>query len=317
MAASGWMGLVIAAEMPPNAITRPPAADLALLGVAVLAISTSAPLIASMAAPALAIAFWRCTLGSGATVPVAWWRHRAEIRGLSREELRWTAIAGVLLAAHFAAWLPSLRFTTVASSTALVAMQPVWAAIFAWWRGAFIAPRVWIGIGISLLGVLLLTGIDFSLDPRALVGDGLALIAGMLSAAYVTVGERVRQTVSTPTYTSIGYAISAAALLPLCLLTGSALGGYSSSDWVKILALTAGAQLLGHTLINRVLRTTSATVASLAILLEMPLSVLIAAIWLGQVPPLATLPAVVLLLAGLVLVIRAGDRRVLSETPPV
>lgn len=303
--------------MSPNAITRPPTADLALLGVAVLAISTSAPLIASMVAPALAIAFWRCVLGSGATLPFAWWRHRAEIRGLSRAELRLTAVAGGLLAAHFAAWLPSLRFTSVASSTALVAMQPVWAAMFAWWRGAYVARGVWVGIGIAFLGVLLLTGIDFSLDPTALIGDGLALLGGMLSAAYVTAGERVRQTVSTPTYTSIAYAISAAVLLPLCLLTGSALGGYSTEDWVKILALTAGAQLLGHTLINRVLRTTSATVASLAILFEMPGSIIIAAIWLGQVPPLATIPAVALLFAGLVLVIRAGDSRVPSETPPV
>jgi drug/metabolite transporter (DMT)-like permease len=307
----------VTATTAPSAVTRPPAGDVVTMAVAVAAISTSAPLIAAVAAPALAISFWRCALGSGATLPWALWRHGAELRALSRHELRWIALAGLLLAAHFATWVPSLRFTSVASSTALVATQPVWAALIARQRGARVDRGVWVGIGLALLGVVVLTGIDLHLDPRSVVGDALALAGAMFAAAYVTAGQQVRQTVSTATYTSLAYGVSAAGLVALCLLTRSALTGYSTSDWVKILALTAGAQLLGHTLINRVLRTTSATVTSLAILFEMPGAILIAAIWLGQVPPVSIVPAVVLLMVGLVLVIRAGDRRVPSETPPV
>lgn len=300
-----------------NAIGRPPASDLVLLGVAVLAIATSAPLIAASTVAPLAISFWRSLLGSALTAPWAWSRHRDELRSLSAYERRWTGIAGVLLALHFAAWLPSLQFTSVASSTALVSLQPVWAALLARRQGAYMPRVAWVGIAIALLGVLLLTGIDVSLDPRHLVGDLLALVGGMLSAAYVTAGERVRRTVSTPTYTTLAYAVSALALLPLCLLLGQSLLGYGASGWATILALTLGAQLLGHTLIARVLRTTSATVTSLAILLEMPGATLIAAVWLGQVPPPIVVPAVVLLFTGLVLVIRAGDPRVPSESPPV
>ena len=229
--------------------------------------------------PPLAIAFWRSLIGSGLTLPWALWRHRAEMRSLTRQELRWTAYAGVLLGLHFAAWLPSLQFTTVASSTALVALQPVWAALLARRAGAHIPRIAWIGIGVALAGVVVLTGVDVSVDPRHLVGDGLAVLGGMLSAAYVTVGERVRRTVSTPTYTSIAYAVSAATLLPITLLLGQSLWGYGAGGWATILALTLGAQLLGHTLINLVLRTTSATVTSLAILLEMPGATIIAAVW--------------------------------------
>jgi len=300
-----------------SAITRPPAADLVLLGIAVTAISTSAPLVAATAVAPLAIAFWRSLLGSALTVPVTWLRHSHELRALSRGELRGTVVAGVLLAAHFAAWLPSLRFTSVASSTALVSLQPVWAALFARRRGAHVPRAAWVGITVSLVGVVVLTGIDVALDPRHLVGDALALVGGMLSAAYVTVGEQVRQTVTTPTYTSIAYAVSAVALLPLCLLLGQGLVGYDGTEWLTILALTLGAQLLGHTLINRVLRTTSATVTSLAILLEMPGATIIAAIWLGQVPPVSIVPAVALIFAGLVVVIWSGDRRIPLESPPV
>ena len=300
-----------------NAIGRPPTSDLVLLGIAITAIATSAPLIAASSVAPLAISFWRSLLGSAVTLPWALFRHRAEMRSLSRYELRWTVVAGVLLGLHFAAWLPSLQFTSVASSTALVSLQPVWAALLARAQGAYVPRVAWVGIAIALLGVLILTGIDVSADPRHLVGDLLALVGGMLSAAYVTAGERVRRTVSTPTYTSMAYGVSALTLLPLCVLLSAPLSGYSTNEWATILALTAGAQLLGHTLINRVLRTTSATVTSLAILLEMPGATLIAAVWLGQVPSVAIVPAVALIFAGLVLVIRAGDPRVPSESPPV
>ena len=300
-----------------NAITRPPATDLVLLGIAVLAIATSAPLIAATTVAPIAIAFWRSVLGSAVTLPWAWFRHRAEMRSLSRDEVRWIVVAGVLLALHFAAWLPSLRFTSVASSTALVSLQPGWAALIARHRGAHVPRSAWVGIVVALVGVLVLTGVDVSADPRHLIGDALALVGGMLSAAYVTAGEHVRRTVSTPTYTSIAYAVAAVILLPLCLLLSQPVWGYTSTEWTTILALTAGAQLLGHTLINRVLSTTSATVTSLAILFEMPGATLIAAVWLGQMPPLSIVPAVALIFAGLVLVIRAGDPRIPMEWPPV
>jgi drug/metabolite transporter (DMT)-like permease len=292
--------------------------DLWLLVVAVVAISTSGPLIAACTAPALAIAFWRTALGSAATWAWVGVRHRGEVAGLDRAAWRRMAWAGVLLGAHFATWVPSLRFTTVASSTALVATQPVWAALIARRRGAVIPRAAWVGIVIALAGILVLTGVDFALTPRALIGDGLALAGAVLAALYVTVGEDVRATTSNATYTAICYAAAALSLLALVALLRVPLVGFSARDWVLILAITIGAQLLGHTVVNRVLATTSATVVSLAILFEMPGSTLIAAAWLGQVPPWQVVPAVVLLFVGIALVIRtttrAGDPP--SETPP-
>ena len=299
-------------------LSRPPGLDVALLAVAVLAISTSGPLIAACTAPALAIAFWRTALGSAATSGWVAWRHRAEVRELTGAQWRLMALSGLLLGAHFATWVPSLRFTTVASSTALVATQPVWAALIARRRGVQIDRTAWIGIAIALAGVLVLTGIDFALTPRALIGDGLALAGAVLAALYVTVGERVRATTTTPTYTMVCYAVAGVALLGLVVLLRVPLVGFSTRDWMLILAITLGAQLLGHSVVNRVLATTSATVVSLAILLEMPGSTLIAAAWLGQIPPVAVIPAVVLLFIGIALVISTTTRATdpPSETPP-
>lgn len=302
---------------PAPTLARPPAGDVLLLGIAVLFISSSGPIIAVIAAPALAIAFWRCLLGSVLTAPWVLWRRRAEVASLTRRDIRLIVWAGLLLGAHFATWIPSLRFTTVASSTALVATQPVWAALIARWRGAHIPLRAWVGIGIALVGVVILTGIDVSVDPRHLIGDVLALIGAVLAAAYVTVAESARQSVSTPTVTTGLYASAAVLLLVLALLGGQALVGFSLTDWLLIGALTLGAQLLGHTLITKVLATTSATVVSLAILLEMPGATIIAAIALGQLPPWGVLPAAALMFVGIVMVIRAGSRTVPSETSPL
>ena len=301
----------------PAALSRPPLADVAWLGVAVLFISSSGPIIAATVAPAMAIAFWRCFLGSAATAPWVLFRKRAEVLRMTRREWWLVSASGLLLGAHFATWIPSLRFTTVASSTALVATQPVWAALIARRRGAHIPRSAWIGIAISLVGVLILTGIDVSVDPRHLIGDGLALAGGILAAAYVTVSESARRTVSTATLTTGLYATSAVFLLALCLVGRQPLFGYSAEAWALIISLTVGAQLLGHTLINKVLSTTSATIVSLAILLEMPGATIIAAVTLGQVPSAGIIPAVALMFAGIVLVIRAGSRVLPSESPPV
>ncbi len=303
--------------MSASAIRLPGARDTLLLTVALAAISTSAPIIAACAAPALAIAFWRSALGSAAVAPWAVARGFRGIRSLPAAEVGRVVLAGALLGAHFAAWIPSLRFTSVASSTALVATQPVWAALIARARGERVVREVWVGIAVALVGVLVLTGIDFSLDPRSLIGDGLALVGAMLAAAYVTVTESARQSLGAVEFATVAYAASALVLLPLCLVTGQALVGFSPWDWFLIVLLTVLAQLLGHAVISVVLKTTSATVVSLAILFELPGAILVAALFLHQVPPAQTLPALALLGLGLVLVIRAGRSDDQVESPPV
>jgi drug/metabolite transporter (DMT)-like permease len=309
------MAAVTAPQPAPSAVARPPGRDLVLLAVAVGAVATSAPIIAATAAPALAIAFWRNAFGTLAIAPWAFLRHRGELRRLSRRELRLSLGAGALLALHFGTWIPSLELTTVASSTALVATQPVWAALIARASGHHVPRRAWWGMGIAFLGVLVLTGVDFSLSPRALVGDLLALVGAVFAAGYVSVGARVRPTVSTTPYTLVVYGACATLLLVVCLASGQQLAGYSADTWVKLLALTAGAQLLGHSLFNVILRTTPPTVLSMAILFEMPGAALIAALWLGQTPPWGVLPAAVLLLVGVGVVVRSQGREVAPSIP--
>jgi len=296
-----------------EAVTLPPPRDTALIAIAVTAVSTSAPLIAATAAPALAIAAWRNLMAGGVLLPVALLTRRREIATLGRRGWGLSLLAGALLAGHFAAWVPSVTLTSVASSTALVATQPVWAALLARLDGRLVARRVWTGILVAVAGAAMITGADLSLSARAVAGDLLAVLGGILAAAYVTAGAAVRVKVSTTAYTTVCYSTCAVLLVLVCLVFRQPLTGYSGATWIKLAALTAGAQLLGHSLVNVVLRTTSPTVVSLAILFEAPGAAIIAAVWLDQLPPLSAVPGIVVLLIGLALVIRSGGRAVPVE----
>src|SRR5688572_13624314 len=115
--------------------TLPPPVTMAALFVAVLAVSSSAPLIAFAAAPALAVAFWRNALATAVLAPVVAVSRRAEVRdvlrGPRRREGVFCLLAGLALAAHFATWMPSVQLGSVATATALVATQPVWQGLIA------------------------------------------------------------------------------------------------------------------------------------------------------------------------------------------
>lgn len=294
----------------PGALSAPPPADLLLLTLAVAGVSTSGPLIAATAAPALAIAFWRNTMASAVLVPVALARRttRAELRRLDGRERRYAVLAGVLLAAHFATWIPSVTLTSVAAATALVATQPVWAALMVRARGGLLPRTAWLGIGLAVAGAGVITGIDVGVGTRHLVGDLLALAGGALAAGYVTAGGEARRSVGTTTYTAICYSVTALVLLVVCLVGRQHLAGYGEGAWLRLVALTFSAQLIGHSLINVVLRATGPLVVSLAILFEVPGATIIAAIFLHQHVRLGQLPGAALLLAGIALVVRAGAR---------
>lgn len=290
--------------------------DLAVLVVATVAVSTSGPMIAALTAPALAIAFWRNCLGAGATAVALVIRPstRQELRSLTRRQVGLICASGALLAAHFACWTPSLSYTTVASATALVCSQPVWTALGLRLLGRPVSAVTWAGIGVSLLGVGLLTGADLAVSGRALTGDLLAVTAGVLAAGYALVGQEVRRTVSTVVYTGVCYSVCATVLLIAALAAGVQLTGFDGETWLRLLALTVLAQLLGHTLFNRVLGRVGATVVATVILLEVPGAALIAAVFLDQTPPVTAIPAAALLLAGVYLVVRSENRR---TAPPV
>ena len=289
-----------------------------LLVVGVVGVSLSGPLMAAATAvPALAMSFWRSGLGAVAMAPTGLTRYRAELSGMARRELVRCCFAGLMLGAHFATWTASLKYTSVASATALVCLQVAWVVVLARMSGARIAGAVWVGLGLALFGVLVVSGVDLSVSARALAGDALALVGGVFAAVYVTVGGRVREETSTTTYTLVCYGTSAAALLVACLVGRVQLAGFDLRSWGLILAVTLAAQLLGHSVFNHLLATISPTVVSMTLLLEVPGAALLAAVFLGQSPPVAVYAGLALICAGLAIVVRTRSRAGARTQAPV
>ncbi|MEO5652158.1 MAG: DMT family transporter [Marmoricola sp.] len=277
------------------------------MAVAVVAVSLSGPLMALAVVPPLAIAFWRNAFATMALAPPALVVRRTELAGLRGPRLGLVALSGGALALHFATWVTSLTLTSVASATALVCLQLVWIVTWQLFGGERFGRVVVAGLVLALLGVLVVSGVDFKLSLRALGGDALALVGGIAAAAYTLLGGRARQSVSTTSYTFVCYGTCAVALAVACLLAGQPLGGYPAAQWGLLLLITATAQLLGHSVLNHLLATTTPMLVSLALLLEVPGAALIAAFLLGQTPPPAAVAGLAVMLAGMALVI-VGNR---------
>ncbi|MCW2799591.1 MAG: hypothetical protein JWQ70_1063 [Aeromicrobium sp.] len=283
--------------------------------VAILGVSASGPLMAGASAPALAIGFWRNALGTVAVAPFAASNAPRELSGLGRGGWRTTVFAGLMLAAHFGTWCTALKMTSVAAATAMVSMQVVFVVVIDRMRGVA-APRAVVGgIGLAIVGVLVITGVDFTLSTRALTGDLLALVGGLTAALYLMAGSRVRERVSTTSYTVACYGICAAALGVACLVGQVEMVDFSSRTWLAILAVTVCAQLLGHSVLNHLLAVMSPGLIALLLLLEVPGAALLAGIFLDQTPPVGVYLGLALILAGLVAVVlrRPQSNVVLAE----
>lgn len=274
---------------------------LALVGV--VGVSASGPLMAATAVPAVAIAFWRNALAAAVLAPAAGTRSRTELAALDRRQLRVLVLAGVALAAHFATWTLSLKLTSVASATALVALMAGWVVLISRLRGEHVPQAVVVGLAVAFGGVVVISGVDRTVSAQALTGDLLALVGGLCAAVYTVAGSQARRTLSTTAYTSVCYGLCALILLMVCVLAGQRLWGYAASSWLGLLAVTACAQLLGHSVFNHLLATMSPTVVSLMILLEVPGAALLAAAFLGQAPPPGVYAGLALIVAGLVVVV--------------
>ncbi|CAB4741450.1 MAG: EamA family transporter [Actinobacteria bacterium] len=283
--------------------------DLIRLGLGIIGIGTSGPLIAMSAMPITTLIFWRNLGGAILTLPFAL-RHRAH-----RDGVKWAIAAGVVLAIHFIGFFIAMRWTTVAAGTALVALQPIFAALFVKLSGGHIPSSAWLGMIVSFSGVLLISGVDLHISFKSFLGDIAALLSAALAAMYMMAGSRAQRTLETTTYTSICYFVCAMTVLPVAVISGVPLLNFSAREWWILLGLILGAQILGHTMFNSALKRVSPAIVSLIIFFEVPVSSILAIWWIGQKPPLGILPGIALILIGCVLVVTRTRASHVEITP--
>jgi drug/metabolite transporter (DMT)-like permease len=275
----------------------PAAKDLGLLSLGVIGVGTSGPVIAASAMPVPSLIFWRNLGGAAMMLPFALrnkeWRSRSE-----KQAIALSSAAGFLLAMHFMCFFFAMRLTSVAAGTALAALQPIFTAFYFKLRGGNIPKRAWSGMFIAFLSVLLITGVDIQISLRNFAGDMLALLGAALAAGYMLTGSKAQQKLSTSTYTTACYFTCAVTTLVIAIATGSQYLHFEARQWWLVVALILGAQFLGHTMFNMALRRVSPVIVALIVFFEVPVSAVIAFLWLGQVPPAGIIPGIIGLLIG-------------------
>jgi drug/metabolite transporter (DMT)-like permease len=156
--------------------------------------------------------------------------------------------------------------------------------------------------------VIVITGIDLNLSFRSFQGDVLAILGGALGASYMLISAKVQKNISTSTFTAICYLSCSITVIPVVIITRSPLTGFALNEWILLGALIIGAQLLGHTLFNLSLKRVSPVVVSLIVFFEVPISAVIALIWLGQQPPAGTIPGIIGLIFGCTLFVLRSNQ---------
>ncbi|HEY1016772.1 MAG TPA: DMT family transporter [Herpetosiphonaceae bacterium] len=296
-----------------------------VLGIGVLIVSTSAILsrgLIGLGVPTLAIAAGRLAFASLILTPLAWAKAGPQIRRLERRDWLWGLAAGAMLAVHFASWISSLAFTSVASSTALVATNPLFVALASWliFRER-LARGTWLGVALTVAGSALIGFSDSGGGSGAnpLLGDGLALLGALTASGYFLAGRSLRSRVDLLPYIWMVYGVAALLLLALLPLAGLALTGLPPLAYALLLGLAVGPQLLGHTSFNWAIKYLSPTVVTVAILGEPIGSALLALLFFQEpLQPLQLAGGAVLLagIAGATLAERGAPAVQPAESAP-
>lgn len=298
---------------------RPPASPAAPLSprialvLAVSAVSTGALFVRLADAPALTVAFFRCLFATAILGAIGARACRVEWPKLSRREL-WIALGtGLALAVHFASWISSLSYTSVASSLVIVNTTPLWVALLSPFLSHDRVRRgTWLGMAVSVLGCIVIGAADarssgggFELTGSALWGDFLALIGAWMASLYMLAGRRLRAVLTLFPYVTLCYGTAACFLLLFALFSGAPLAGHAPATYAWLVALAVVPQVIGHTSYNYSLRYVSAALTSVVTLGESVGAALLAWIFLDETPGTLQLAGGVVVIAGVLLALRA------------
>jgi drug/metabolite transporter (DMT)-like permease len=212
--------------------------------------------------------------------------------------------AGLCLAIHFATWITSLSYTSIAASTVLVTTNPIWVGLFSWWwYGEKLSPQSIIGIALALCGGVIMAIADRhqgGSSSQPILGDALALIGAVMSSLYIIFGSQAQQRgLSTTSYVAIAYSLAALCLLPLPFLFDASYVGYPGKVYLYVFLMAVMSQVIGHTSLNWSVRWISPTVISLSLLLEPVIASLAGAIFFQEVPSINLLLGGFIILLGI------------------
>lgn len=240
-----------------------------ILLLAVFSVSWASIFIKFSSAPSLVIAFYRMGIATLVLLPIVLSGNLRALFDFLQTNYRIAVLSGIFLGLHFATWISSLAYTSVASSVVIVATQPIFAAVFShFWLKEKINFKLLLGIIIAFVGVLIISQGDLKLSKEYLKGDILSLLGAGMAALYLTIGRKVRQTQNLLPYIFTVYFISTLVLLIFCLVSQKNLYPYPALDFLWFFLLALVPTLIGHSLYNWILKYVKAYIVGVSILGE-------------------------------------------------
>lgn len=290
---------------------------LAAMSFAVLALAFSSIFITQLEraqVPSLAIAFYRMAMATALLAPLAFALKRQEMFAFKGRELAMLTLGGLFLALHFGAWISSLKYIPIATSVVLVNSHPLFVVIASFlFLGQKPSRRSLLGTLVGLLGMAIISKDGFSNAEFALKGDLLALLGALAVVGYFIIGSKVRTRVSLLAYVTPLYAVCSLFLFVWTLATGDRLYPYSPTVWAYFLALAIVPTILGHTVFNWAIKHVSPSTISLVFLGEPIGASILAFLFFGQKPPVATFIGGSLVLFGIYLTMQAQRTETLKS----
>lgn len=286
-----------------------------VLTIGILSVSTAAVLIrlatdvsgASGVGFSLVLAASRLSIATLFLVPT--WQ---SFQPASPTAIKFAIGAGIALAVHFATWISSLGYTSIAVSTTLVTTNPLWVALLSWfWFREKPTRATFWGIGIAMIGGILIGLAGTSQDgANPLLGNGLAIVGAWAASLYLLLGrEAQRQGLNVGSYVTVAYSTAAITLFPLPFLFGSPYLGYPVLTYVYIVLMAVFPQLIGHTSFNWAMRHLPPTIVTLIILLEPVGSTIFAIALFQEIPGTQVIIGASVLLMGVAIAILGNSTK--------
>lgn len=296
--------------------------------IAIISISTASIFIRFLQpqVSSLSIATYRLVLSGLLLLPLYLYKSdTGKTEKFNRRIIQLIGLSSLFLALHFAFWISSLEKTGITSSVVLVTTTPIWVSLLSKWvLSEEVSPKVWFGIFIAFMGIIIITGkipfgiqeiaaqddiaIDQPSHSSTLIGNLFALAGAFCAAGYVLVGKIVRRSISVKRYIFLVYSGAGLILLFFSLITGNLDTQIRSVDWVWILLLALIPQVIGHSLINQALGSLPAVFVSISLLGEPIGSTILAYFFLNELASINEIMGGVIILTGIMVASLPGRR---------
>ncbi|MEH7464686.1 DMT family transporter [Bacillus thuringiensis] len=283
------------------------------LAISIITISFAAIFVKMSTAPSSILSMYRLWIIVIIMLPIVW-KKREEFTRIQKKDWGFLIGSGFFLALHFLLWFASLKFTTVASSTIILALQPLVSLIGGFFlfkeRTTLMALAT---MGIAIIGVGCIGWGDLGLSREAILGDILSFLSVIAVVGYLFIGQTTVKKVSHWIYSFTVFTFAALFLSIYNMMLQIPFTGYSSWDWT-VFFLLATVPTVSQMINNWLLNYVNATTISMSILGEPVGAMILAFFLLGEKLNSMQVVGSILVLCGVCIFLLQQQKRPYKES---